>query len=186
MKELKCLVCGMKINENNYSFNSYAFINKNREDYILYCPFCGVNEVYLKEYEDVYSVDVNTLDSKTLKILDHAMKLEVFNGEFYAEASKLVKDENVKREFYDLSKIEYMHAKVHKKLGGFKELPILNKPDYTKYISDEEFLEAASKREEHAVAYYEKYSKEICDDVVIKVFKALSDVEKEHVTLTEN
>ncbi|MCY6370850.1 ferritin family protein [Clostridium ganghwense] len=185
MSMLKCVICGMNVNEKNFNLNSYAFIDGNKKSYIRYCPFCGVNEIYLQEDGKVYSVDVNTLDSNTIKILDHAMKLEVFNGDFYVEASKLVKNENLKKEFLDLSRIEYMHANVHKRLGGFKELSELHKPDYTKYKKDEEFLEIAKKREEHAVAFYNKYSKVVYSEIVRKTLNALSEVEKEHIILIE-
>ncbi|MCY6959027.1 ferritin family protein [Clostridium brassicae] len=183
METLKCIICGMNINDNNYKFNNSAFIDGNKNEYIRYCPFCGVNEVYLKENGETYNVELSLLNDNTIKILDHAMKLEVFNGDFYVEASKLVKDTALKKRFWDLSKIEYMHANIHKRLGSFKELPHLNKPDYTRYVTDKEFLKVAKQREEHAVAFYNKYSKQVSSTIVEKVLKALSKVEKEHIIL---
>lgn len=186
MSIIKCVICGMNINQKNFNLNNYAFIDGNKKNFIKYCPFCGVNEIYLQEDGEVYDVDIKTIDLNTLKILEHAMKLEVFNGDFYVEASKLVKDDKLKKEFLDLSRIEYMHANVHKRLGGFRELPILHKPDYTKYNKGEEFLQIAKKREEHAVAFYDKYSKSISNEIIKKVLNALSQVEKEHIILTDS
>ena len=113
------------------------------------------------------------------------MKLEVFNGEFYEEASKLAKCENNKKMFKDLSNIEFMHAKVHKRLGGFKKLPKLRKPDYKRLESDEVLLEEANKLEKHAIHFYDKYSKEVDSSIVKEVFNALSEVEKQHIIITE-
>ncbi|QGU95706.1 metal-iron-binding protein [Clostridium bovifaecis] len=184
MKELKCLVCGMNINGSNYNFNENAFLYKNNEEHVEYCPFCGVGKEYLQSQQEVYKVSSEEVDLKTIKILDSAMKLEVFNGEFYLEASKLAKSEELKKKFLHLSRIEYTHARVHKNLGGFKELPLLRRVDYTKYEDDTQLLEIARKREEHAVAFYSKNHKNVSSNIIKGIFNALSEVEKEHIVLT--
>ena len=115
MTEMKCLICGMKIKPNSYKLNEYSFIDKNSSEDIIYCPFCGVEKLYFHKEKEVYNVENNIVDENTTKILDHAMKLEVFNGEFYEEAAKLAKSEDLKKMFKDLSNIEFMHAKVHKR-----------------------------------------------------------------------
>lgn len=181
---LKCLICGMIINEKNYNINSYAFSHKNESENILHCPFCGVGRVYLDSNGQVYNIENKDLDIKILKILDNAMKLETFNGDFYMAISKLAKDEKLKNMFIDLSKIEYMHARVHKNLGGFKEAPKLNKLNYNKYNNDNALLEAAQKREKHAVAFYERFYNHIYNEKIKSVFDGLIKVEKEHIDLT--
>lgn len=185
MEELVCIVCGMKIHSNSYNLNSKSFINKNTQDNIISCPFCGVNKSYFKNIETIYNVDENNLNKETKKILEKAMKLEVFNGEFYEIASKLAKSEEAKKMFKDLSNIEFMHARVHKRLGGFKEMPKLIKPDYTRHNSDELLIEQAHKREEHAIAFYKRFKNDVSNKIILKVFKALSDVEKDHMTITK-
>lgn len=184
MEKLICVVCGMEINDKNYNFNKEAFINPNKKDNIEYCPFCGAPKQYLQINGQEYSYDRNKLNDEALKIIDHAVKLEIFNGDFYKKASILAKDEKVKKIFEALSRVEYMHAKIHKKIGGFKEEPILREMDYSKYDSDDILLEMACKREKHAVEYYERYSKEISDDNIRKIFAVLSGVEEDHIELT--
>lgn len=179
-----CLICGMKVTSRSFDFNKYSFIEKNTEQEIINCPFCGVSKVYLDNQKNVYNVEKSLLDKQTIKILDNAMKLEVFNGEFYEEASKLAKSESLKKMFKDLSNIEFMHAKVHKRLGGFSELPKLHKPDYTRHNTDKLLLEEANKREEHAVLFYMRNMSKVSSEIVKKVFKALSEVEKQHIDLT--
>ncbi|WP_425448363.1 ferritin family protein [Dethiothermospora halolimnae] len=185
MDNTKCLICGMNITANSYNLNNSTFINENKKENIINCPFCGVDIIYIDKKKDIYDVDEDKLNAESLKILDKAMKLEVFNGEFYREASKLAKDKKVKKMLKDLSNIEFMHAKIHKRLGGFKELPKLRKPDYTKHNTDQLLLIEANKREKHAISFYNRKSKEISNEIIIEVFKALSDVEKQHMVITD-
>ncbi|MCD2346510.1 ferritin-like domain-containing protein [Clostridium guangxiense] len=184
MTNIKCLVCGKYVNENNYNFNNEAFIDKNKKNSIIYCPFCGASSIYFSESREVYNVNPKEFDESTLKIVDHAVKLEVFNGDFYLEAAKMCKSDKVEAMFKSLSNIEYEHAKIHMRLGGFNNKPVLRNMDYSNYDTDEKLLKAASMREEHAVKYYNKYSKEINNEVLSKVFKILRDVEKIHIQLT--
>ncbi len=187
MINLKCIVCDMFVNEKNYNFNSEAFLIKNTANDIIYCPFCGAGKDYLKEdpAENILRYDADALDEKSGQILDHAVKLEVFNGEFYLKASELCEDEDVKKLFAALSRIEMTHAKIHQKLAGIKELPVLRQLDYTKY-SEYELLEMAVKREEHAVNYYKKYYNDITSVNIKKIFDSLSEVERDHISLNQH
>lgn len=186
MSKLVCLVCGMEINEKNYNFNKEAFVQANHIDEIKFCPFCGAPIEFLEKGGKILEYNRNNLNDNSLKIIDHAVKLEVFNGDFYKKASLLAKNERVKKMFEALSRIEYMHARVHKIIGGFKEDPIIRDMDYSKYDSDEILLEMACKRERHAVEYYAKYEKEIQDENIKKIFRVLSEVEEQHIQLTDN
>ena len=181
---MKCLICNMEINENNALFNKEAFLQSNEENNIYHCPFCGVSSKFLKDEGESLLSKTLKLDENTIKILDHAMKLEVFNGEFYGEAAKLAKDLNLKKVFEALSRIELLHAKIHKALGKFTQIPALLKLDYSKYDSDKKLLELAKMREKHAVQYYEKYKHEVSDKIIVEVFEALANVEREHIILT--
>lgn len=187
MDTMKCLICGMKINPNNYNLNACTYIEKNHINHIIHCPFCGVGSIYLdSKNTETYQVNYESLDEVSIKILDKAMKLEVFNGEFYEEAIELAKAKSVTNLFKELSQIEFMHARIHKRLGHFKNLPKLHKPDYTKYDTDQLLLEEAKRREEHAIAFYKKNSPLVACDTIKEVFKSLSDVEKQHVAIAEN
>lgn len=185
VKYLKCKICGMDINERNYNYNEAAFINKNSRDNIIYCPFCGVGQDYLSEENEVLKIESNLLDEKTLKILDHAVKLELFNGDFYNTAAGMVKDAEVKKIFKSLAKIEIFHSRIHQRLGGFNEAFNLSKVSYARYDTDEALLELAKQKEEHAVSYYERYKHEINNKRLFEVFEALAVVEKEHIILVD-
>lgn len=182
---MKCKICGMEINPKNYNFNELAFNNKNSIDNIRYCPFCGVSKTYLSEDDEIISVESNLLDENALKILDHAVKLELFNGDFYSTAARMSKSDEVKKVFEALSNVEIFHSKIHQKLGGFTKVPNLNKVNYDKYNNDNALLELAKQKEEHAVFFYEKYKNEVNDNKLLEIFEALADVEKEHIILVE-
>ena len=182
---MKCKICGMEINEKNYNFNELAFTNKNSINDIIYCPFCGVSKRYLSEVDEIITVESNLLNENALKILDHAVKLELFNGDFYNTATRMAKSDEVKQIFKALAKIEIFHSKIHQRLGGFTKSPNLNKVNYDKYDNDKALLELAKQKEEHAVAYYEKYKNEVHDNNLFKIFEALADVEKEHIILVK-
>ncbi|WP_125153836.1 ferritin-like domain-containing protein [Clostridium rectalis] len=190
MDKYICKICKIIINDNNYNYNEKTFIHKNSKDSIIQCPFCGVNSKYIYNIKEDYMGILNKgniyLDEKTKLILDHAMKLEVFNGDFYKKASNLVSSMELKEMFYQLSSVELMHAKIHKNLIGEKYLPKLKDMDYRKYKKDISFVEMANERERHAVKYYEKYYNDICDDKIKEIFIVLSNVEKEHIELTIN
>lgn len=181
---MKCEVCGMSINEKNYNFNEFAFLKKNSIDKIIYCPFCGACEVYLSEDDEIIKIDSTKLDKNILKILDHAVKLELFNGDFYEIAATMAKNPEIKKTFEALSRIEKFHASIHQKLGGFKVMPSLNKVSYSKYDTDDALLSLAKQKEEHAVAFYEMYKNEINDENLARIFEALIKVEKDHIILT--
>lgn len=182
MTVLECKICGMKINNKNYNFNSNAFLNFNSEYSILHCPFCGVSNEYFIDSDREVKEELE-LDIDTTSILDKAMKLETFNGDFYSEASRIASSEKLKNMFNDLSKIEYAHAKIHMTLGGFKEKPVLNKLDYSSY-NDLMLIERAKKREEHAISFYKKNYNKVCSDIIREVFRCLTKVEEEHIELT--
>jgi rubrerythrin/DNA-directed RNA polymerase subunit RPC12/RpoP len=184
VEKYKCIVCGAEINEKNFSLNGDAFDENNSKNKIIECPFCGVGLEFLSKGEEILKMDSKILDEKTLKILDHAVKLEIFNGDFYSKAAKIAKENSTKEMFKALSNIEMMHAKIHLRIGGFKEMPTLVNMNYDKYDNDNALLALANKREEHAVKFYEKYRNEINDKVIIRIFEALSNVEKEHILLT--
>ena len=119
------------------------------------------------------------------QLKDHATKLEIFNGDFYMEASRrAIKDEN-KLMFRELASIEYIHAKVHMKLAGINEKPVLKKINYDRLKNDEAFIKEANTRERHAVSFYEKGIANSENKTVKEVLKAFMDIEKDHIFMTE-
>ena len=180
---IKCLVCGYILRKASVDINKHAMPSYNKPLDIKYCPFCGVSmEWFGEEDKRVLGSDLN-LDGDTTKIMDHAMKLEVFNGDFYKVASEKCSNEENKRFFKALSNIEYTHAHIHKRIIGLKDLPKLANISYERFKKDEDFLKEAIKREEHAISYYNRYYDKVCSKELKTLFEILSTVEKQHITL---
>ncbi|MGH4139822.1 ferritin-like domain-containing protein [Clostridium sp.] len=183
---MRCVICGMKITTNNFGMNNLSLLEQNEREDIKYCPFCGVTAKYLKTGGEKYRVNAESLDENTLIILDHAMKLETFNYEFYNAASKLAHSMEVKEIFVALANIERMHAIVNQNLGSFNELPKLVHIDYSKYKSDKSLMKLAENKETHAVKFYEKYAKEVSSLIVKEAFVALAEVERNHIRIASD
>lgn len=182
MKKYICTICGAEINENNIHFNEAALNIK--DDALVKCPFCGVGIEFLSDKRsDIKKVN-EELDEATLKVLDHALKLEIFNSNFYRRAAEAAKLEENKTLFLALSNIEMGHAKVHYKLGKFKEMPKLVNVSYDKYNTDKALLQLARQKEEHAVRFYNSNKEKVTNKEIAKIFEALCNVEEEHIYLT--
>jgi rubrerythrin len=182
--KLLCCICGMEINNKNMNVNSAAFMGANNEETIEFCPFCGAIKQYLvEECDNLEFYKKEELDSRTLQILDHAIKLELFNSDFYRKAAVLAEDIRIKDMFRDLAHIEYIHANIHLRLGGFTEVPKLADISYDRYDNDTTLVEQAKLRERHAVDYYRKYMNSVCSEYVRRILRVLEAVEKDHITL---
>ncbi len=179
-----CGICGYLLNGKNYNLNSFGRIRENDENEIINCPFCGVSKEYFVHQIPKGHKDVPSLTAKTQVILDHAMKLEVFNGDFYYKAAELVENKKLSNTFKSLGNIEYVHANIHRKLLELDRLPKLKNIDYSKYNAKELIL-LARKREEHAIAFYNKYVMLIEEGEIARVLSSLSIVEEEHIEVLD-
>lgn len=183
MMKQKCQICGMLIHNKNYKLNAMTYTATNSEKHIVRCPFCGVTATYIGQGDLAIGVP-SDLTKEQIKILEMAMKLEVFNGQFYENASNMAEADELKKLFAELSKIEWMHARVHKLYGGFNQLPELRIPDYTRHNTDSLLLREAHKREKHAITFYNRYYHKV-PEVIQRVFDSLMAVEQEHIAVIE-
>jgi rubrerythrin len=182
-----CCICGMEINSRNMNANEAAFLQKNMGEGADFCPFCGAKKRYLLVEGLIENcAKIKELDEHVLKILDHAVKLELFNSDFYRKAAVLAEDNALKRRFKDLATIEFVHARIHMRLGGFKQMPKLADINYDKYAGDRKLIEQAKLREKHAIEYYDKYIDNFHDAALKEVVQVLREVEQEHMTLLCN
>lgn len=180
--DIYCKVCGMLITNKSLNLNNHALLSQNTEEKLLYCPFCGVSEEYLLTSIREF-IKPQILDSRTIKILDHAVKLELFNADFYKKAAAQSESPILKEQFSSLAAIEKMHANIHFKLGNFKERPILADIYYEKYNKDSLLMEQAVLREKHAVAFYAKNIEFVQDSIIRETMEALAKVERDHIKL---
>ncbi len=166
MQVFRCLVCG----------DPYVG-RKAPTNY----PFCGAHQnliVLAHEYWE--NRDLSTDISR--KNLEDALQLEISNAQFYRGATAVGDDEPVKQMFRALAKIEAEHAstiakwlKVDKpaaaqETGAANDTALAN-------------VEESKKREEKASAFYSQAADAAMEKGVARLFRTLSEIERDHIEL---
>ena len=148
------------------------------------CPFCGAHEnlfVLAKEWKLLQSESLSEISKENLR---KALDLEIDNTNFYKAVSERSKDVYVSSMFKGLSKVEREHAS-----AICKHLKI-EKPDskigLDKAVdSDRANIEEANRRERRAVKFYTEARNQVPEEEIKEFFKALIEVESDHIILTE-
>jgi rubrerythrin len=148
------------------------------------CPFCGAHEdffVLAKEWKLLQSESLSEISKENLR---KALELEIDNTNFYKAVSERSKDVYVSSMFKGLSKVEREHAS-----AICKHLKI-EKPDSKVGLdkaadSDRANIEEANRREKRAVKFYTEARNQAPEEEIKEFFKALMEVESDHIILTE-
>ncbi|NIM03527.1 ferritin [bacterium] len=148
------------------------------------CPFCGAHEnffVLAKEWKLLQSESLSEISKENLR---KALDLEIDNTNFYKAVSERSKDVYVSSMFKGLSKVEREHAS-----AICKHLKI-EKPDSEVGLdkavdSDRANIEEANRREKRAVKFYAEARNQAPEEEIKEFFKALMEVESDHIVLTE-
>jgi rubrerythrin/rubredoxin len=169
IKVYRCQICGE------------VYIGKERPKT---CPFCGAHEVYFVLAKEWKLLKGEALSNITKDNLRKAMELEIDNTNFYKAVSEKSKGVYVSSMFKGLSKIEREHAStICKHLG-------IQKPDSDigsdKAVdSDGANIEEANRREKRAVKFYREAKNQVLEQEIKEFFKALIEIESDHIVLTE-
>lgn len=146
------------------------------------CPFCGAHRKYIKEVRKAkVSFDVELREKDRLNV-EHALQVEVSNAAFYFCAAEETDDDEGKLLFKALGKVESEHASIWKKILKLKEVPSGNETCHT---SNRENLEESHARETRAIEFYKQAAAESDNSRVKQIFKALVEVETDHLGLSE-
>ena len=169
MKVYRCRVCG----------EVYIGEEKSKS-----CPFCGAHEDYFVLAGEWELLKSETLSEVTEENLRKALDLEINNTNFYRTISSGSKDIRVASMFKGLSKVEREHAS-----AICKHLRI-EKPDSDagsdKAVdSDSANIEEANRRERRAVRFYGEASAQADEPEIKEFFKALMQIEADHIELTQ-
>jgi rubrerythrin len=127
---------------------------------------------------------VEKLSDISKENLNTALGIEIDNTNFYKAVSERSKDTYVQSMFKGLSKVEREHAS-----AICKHLQI-QKPDSNVGLdkavdSDEENIQEANRREKRAVKFYGQASGQAPEPQMKEFFKALMQIEADHIVLTE-
>ena len=169
MKVFRCRVCGD------------VYIGKHKASN---CPFCGAHEDYLVLAAEWKLIKSDKLSDISKDFFKRALDLELDNTNFYKVASDKSKNIYFVSMFKGLSKIEREHAStICKHLG-------IEKPDSDVGLdkavdSDSENIQEANRREKRAVKFYNEARSQAPEQEVKEFFKALIQIESDHIHLTE-
>lgn len=169
MKVYRCRICGE------------VYIGDERPKS---CPFCGAHESYFvlaKEWSLIEPANLSDISKENLKA---ALDIEIDNTNFYKTVSEKSKDVYVQSMFKGLSKVEREHASTI-----CKHMRI-EKPDSKVGLdkavdADEENIQEANRREKRAVRFYGQASSQAPEPEIKDFFKALMQIEADHIVLTE-
>lgn len=148
------------------------------------CPFCGAHENYFVLAKEWRLLRSQTLSDITKENLKKALDLEIDNTNFYKAVSEKSKDVYVCSMFKGLSKVEREHASaICKHLG-------IQKPDSQVGLdkavdSDKANIEESNRREKRAVKFYGEAMNQAQEPDIKEFFKALMQIESDHIVLTE-
>ena len=151
------------------------------------CPFCGADEgniVVAKDWSPLWGKPIQEISKKNLEV---ALKLEVGAVNFYQNVMEASSDVEVQKLFKAIMKAEREHASTIAKLMDIK-LPDMKswetEADKARSTLEENMAETR-KREENAVAVYNKAAESSEDEHVKYFFREISKVEADHILLTE-
>ncbi|MFH1424891.1 MAG: ferritin family protein [archaeon] len=146
------------------------------------CPFCGAHKKYILEIQDAkVNFDVE-LTEKDQANVEKALQVEVSNAAFYFCAAEDTNDEEGKKLFKALGKVEAEHASVWKKILKLDAVP---KADDECAVENKENLENSHARETRAIEFYKAAAAEADNERVKEIFTAFIEVEKDHLELSE-
>ncbi len=146
------------------------------------CPFCGAYKEHIKEAKEAevnFDVDLNEKDKANA---EHALQVEVSNTAFYFCAARKTDDDEGRLLFKALGKVESEHASIWRKILKLDKVPEGHDPCHT---NNKENLEESHSRETKAIEFYRKAAGESENERVKQIFKALVEVETDHLKLSE-
>jgi rubrerythrin len=148
------------------------------------CPFCGAHENYFVSAKEWKLLGIEKISDTSRNNLKRALELEIDNTNFYRAASEKSRDIYFASMFKGLSKIEREHA------SAICKLLKIEKPDSRVGLdkavdSDRLNLEEAHRRENRAVKFYGEARSQATEQDIAEFFKALIQIESDHIVLTE-
>lgn len=166
IKPWRCQICGE------------TYLGKESSDR---CPFCGAEGENLKSAAHYLDYGVVEMSEQSRKDCMRALEFENDNMVFYQKCAEAADNQISKSIFKRLGKQEGEHAELLEDMMGIEteELPDPDIPD-----NDYERFEAANKHEKRAINFYLEVARRAPEPRVKQVFRALSDIETEHLTMT--
>jgi rubrerythrin len=157
------------------------------EPYIGYeppgnCPFCGAHKEWIVPAEEWRYADDIELSPKSRKNMEEALKIEISNASFYLCVSRASNDPFIRGMFKALSKVETEHAHLHARILRVPK-PVIELDQRMCTALDKNSVKESLQRETDAAAHYGKFWGEAEEPRLKEVFKALVEIEGDHIAL---
>ena len=146
------------------------------------CPFCGAHREFIQEARDAFVTFDIPLTDKDRANAEHALQVEVSNAAFYFCAAEKTDEAEGKLLFKALGKIEAEHAVIWRKILRLSKAPAVSE---TCHAENVENLNESHDRETRAIAFYKKAADESEHNRLKQIFKALVEIETDHLHLSE-
>lgn len=170
MKIFRCRICG--------------------EAYLLgripsHCPVCGAHERWLVTASSYVEPEIPELTETSRKNLEFTYDLEINASRIYHCIRKKTRDEFILGMFKAIAKVELEHAELVGKLIGKDpgcDIPFADElctEDRDESLNKTKLLEA------NAITHYTRFLKEATEPRVIDIFKALIEIESDHLALVK-
>lgn len=166
MKPLRCQVCGE------------VYLGDGTPDRCPYCGAAGNQMIAAALWIDYGKLN---LDEQDMEKCRTALGFEVSNMTYYRCCAGKAESIFTQAMFKRLSKHEMEHAEVLARMMG------VDMPQFTEEScpdTDKEKFEEAHLREQRAIKYYLHASAECKDPRVREVFRALAEIETEHLQMS--
>lgn len=167
IKLWRCVICG----------DPYVGMNPPTN-----CPFCGAHQEFIKEAKEAAMAFEVPPTEKDKANAENAIQVETSNATFYSCAAEKTDDAEGKLLFKALGKIEAEHAAIWRKVLRLSKTPDGND---TCHSENEKNLNESHERETRAIAFYKRAAEESDHDRLKQIFKALVDIETDHLYLSE-
>ena len=144
------------------------------------CPFCGADGENLKSAAHYIEYGEIEMSEQSRKDCLHALELEIDNQVFYQKCTEHAENQISKAIFKRLGKQEGEHAEVLEDMLGeeidFNPNPAIPDNDFDRFAKSNE-------HEKRAINFYLEVARRAPESRVRQVFRALADIETEHMNL---
>ncbi|MEW6624257.1 MAG: ferritin family protein [Bacillota bacterium] len=166
MKPFRCQICGE------------TYLGEKEADR---CPFCGAAGKHLVPAVEWYPYGKAEMSPQSYEYCKRAVELELDNAAYYKASASKSETRLTSAIFKRLFKQELEHAELICEMMGIDqpELPQVESPEY-----DEDKFKEAHYREQRAIKFYLEIVEKASEPRVKDVFKALAEIEAEHLQMS--
>jgi len=145
------------------------------------CPFCGAGNTHLVAPAEWVRHGAVEMSDQSYEDCERAVELELKNTAFYRCAAENTDSQIMESFFKRLASQESEHAELLCEMMGIDEPEM---PAESCFETDQDNMQEANQREGRAMRFYQDVAERAEEPRVEQVFRALSDIESEHLKVS--